>query len=70
MTLRRVLLGLLVVELTAFPSAPFGAGGRSSAASAAGRAPAIESSTWLNTPDGKAPTIAERPVLVEFWTFG
>ena len=37
---------------------------------AAGRAPVIESSTWLNTPDGKAPMLAERPVLVEFWTFG
>ena len=37
---------------------------------AAGRAPVIESSTWLNTPDGKTPMLAERPVLVEFWTFG
>ncbi len=41
-----------------------------SSASAAGRTPSIESSTWLNTPDGKAPQLDNRPVLVEFWTFG
>ncbi len=30
------------------------------AASAAGRSPAIESSTWLNTSDGKASMLADR----------
>ena len=40
------------------------------AAFATARAPAIESSTWLNTTGGQAPTLAGRPVLVEFWTFG
>ena len=38
--------------------------------SASARAPAIESSTWLNTVGGQAPTLAGRPTLVEFWTFG
>jgi hypothetical protein len=37
---------------------------------ASARAPAIESSTWLNTAGGQAPTLVGRPVLVEFWTFG
>jgi hypothetical protein len=39
-------------------------------ASADARAPAIESSTWLNTAGGQAPTLVGRSVLVEFWTFG
>ena len=39
-------------------------------ASASVRAAAIESSTWLNTAGGNAPTLVGRPVLVEFWTFG
>lgn len=39
-------------------------------ASATVRPPAIESSTWLNTPGGQAPALVGRPVLVEFWTFG
>jgi hypothetical protein len=34
------------------------------------RAPAIESSTWLNTTGGHAPALVGRPLLVEFWTFG
>lgn len=38
--------------------------------SASSRTPAIESSTWLNTVGGQAPTLAGRPTLVEFWTFG
>ena len=40
------------------------------AASATAHPPAIESSTWLNTAAGHAPTLAGQPVLVEFWTFG
>ena len=40
------------------------------AASATVHAPRIESSTWLNTTGGQAPTLIGRPVLVEFWTFG
>jgi hypothetical protein len=40
------------------------------ACSASASAPAIKSSTWLNTAGGQAPTLVGRPVLVEFWTFG
>lgn len=39
-------------------------------ASATVQAPLIQSSTWLNTTGGHAPTLIGRPVLVEFWTFG
>ena len=40
------------------------------AAPALGSAPLIESGTWLNTEGGRAPALAGRPVLVEFWTYG
>ena len=40
------------------------------AAPANGNAPLVESDTWLNTEGGRAPALAGRPVLVEFWTYG